>query len=204
LTFLSTTGQVDVTVNSFDGIPDNTTINTFYSGLTFTNPIGGNIYARQGGGFAPSQSNVVSVFSSNTSALDFYDAYYGAVDVMLSTPLRSASIDARPVSPVECLGPLTPRPYLQVLAADGSYLGPNVYYAGALPTGCCCRHGWLPHPLVGFGARTRLPRAIRESTLAIVLDGFGGGCDRHGLDNLKAGLSADGPRRSVLSHSTPA
>lgn len=33
-------------VINFDDVADGTVINTHYAGVTFTNPIGGNIYAR--------------------------------------------------------------------------------------------------------------------------------------------------------------
>jgi Divergent InlB B-repeat domain len=128
-------GASATTIN-FDDVPDSTVINTHYAGLTFTNPLGGNILARAGLGFAPSSPNVVCV--TNGGTFPFFDARYGAVDVHFSTPVGVVRIDARPVGPVDSfLTPLTSRPYLQGLDSNGGYLGLTVYYSGALPTACC-------------------------------------------------------------------
>jgi hypothetical protein len=116
---------------SFDDALDGTMIDTRYAGVTFANPIGGDIYARYGSGFAPSPSNVVSVFASG---LPYFDAYYGAVDAHLATPVSVVKIDVRPVAPFEFLGSLTKRPFLQAFDINNNLLG-TVYYAGALPTG---------------------------------------------------------------------
>ena len=125
-------------VINFDDVADGTVINTHYAGVTFTNPIGGNIYARYGEGFAVSQSNVVSVFSTGASALPFFDARSGAVDAHFSTPVGVIRIAARPVGPVDSfLTTLTSRPYLQAFDSNGNYLGTTVYYSGPLPTNCC-------------------------------------------------------------------
>ena len=137
LSSLSLLVQATAGTINFDDVADNTVINTYYAGVTFTNPIGGNIYGRYGQGFAPSQSNVVSVFSTSASAFPFFDARYGAVDAHFSTPVGVIRIDARPVGPVEFLGTLTSRPYLQALDSNGGYLGVTVYYPGPLPTNCC-------------------------------------------------------------------
>ena len=123
--------RVGVGQVSFDDALDGAVINTRYSGVTFTNPIGGDIYARYGSGFAPSASNVVSLFA--TGFPDF-DARYGAVDAHFATPVGVVKIDARPVAPFEFLGALTKRPFLQGFDSQNNYLG-TVYYAGALPTG---------------------------------------------------------------------
>jgi hypothetical protein len=69
----------------FDDATDGTVINTRYPSVTFTNPIGGNIYARDGSGFAPSSPNVVSVFATG---LPPFDARYGGVQARFSTPVR--------------------------------------------------------------------------------------------------------------------
>lgn len=115
----------------FDDAADGTMINTRYSGVTFTNPIGGNIYARNGSGFAPSSPNVVSVFATG---LPQFDARFGAVDGSFATPVGTVSIDTRPVAPFEFLTALTKRPFLQAFDAADGLLG-TVYYAGPLPTG---------------------------------------------------------------------
>lgn len=114
----------------FDDAADGAIINTRYPGITFTNPVGGNIFARNGSGFAPSSPNVVSVFGSSFPQ---FDARNGAVDGYLATPVASVSVDARPVAPFEFLTPLTRRPFLQAFDAANNLLG-TVYYAGPLPT----------------------------------------------------------------------
>lgn len=127
--FLAPHGRAAVI--NFDDAADGTVVNTRYSGITFTNPIGGNIFARNGSGFAPSVPNVVSVFGTG---LPQYDARWGAVDGRFATPVGTVSIDARPVAPLEFLTPLTRRPFLQAFDAGNNLLG-TVYYAGPLPTG---------------------------------------------------------------------
>lgn len=116
---------------NFDDAADGTMINTRYPGVTFSNPVGGNIFARSGAGFAPSSPNVVSVF---VSGFPYFDARFGAVDATFDTPVGSVSIDARPVAPFEFLGALIKRPFLQAFDASGNLLT-TVYYLGALPTG---------------------------------------------------------------------
>jgi len=118
-------------VINFDDAPDGTMINTRYPGITFTNPVGGNIFARGSSG-APSAPNVASVFGTG-AGLPFYDARSGAVDAILATPVGSVSIDARPVAPLEFLTALTRRPFFEVYNTSGTLIG-QVYYQGALPT----------------------------------------------------------------------
>lgn len=62
-----------------------------------------------------------------------FDARYGAVDAHLTTPVKVVKVDARPVAPVEFLGSLSRRPYLQAFDGANNLLG-TVYYAGALPS----------------------------------------------------------------------
>jgi len=131
--------RAEAGVITFDTVVDGTVVNSTYSGVTFTNPIGGDIYARDQGSFAPSPSNVVSVIPPFGSGLPtqsvfaFFDASEGAVQVAFSTPQSVVSIDARPVSPLEFLGDLVNRPFLEAYAADNSLLG-KVLYSGPLPT----------------------------------------------------------------------
>ena len=123
------------TVINFDDVAAGTLVNTYYAGVTFTNPIGGNIAARSGLGFAPSSPNVVCVTNGGTPP--FFDSPFGAVDARFATPVRVVKIDARPVSQVaDHLDPTVARPYLQAFDASGNLLA-TVYYAGALPQGCC-------------------------------------------------------------------
>jgi streptogramin lyase len=117
---------------NFDGIAEGTVIDHGpYTQVSFTNPIGGHIYARDGGGFAVSPPNVVSVFGSG---LPFFNATFGAVEAHFVTPEREVSIDTRPVSDLEPLGTPQNRPFLEAYNAAGAFLG-RVLYAGALPTG---------------------------------------------------------------------
>ncbi len=115
---------------NFDDAADGTVVNTRYAGVTFTNALGGNIYARASM-FAPSPGNAVSVFATG---LPEFDARFGAVEVHFQTPMKWVSIDARPEAPLEFLTPLTKRPFIQAFDAGGVYLGAT-YYAGELPDG---------------------------------------------------------------------
>jgi hypothetical protein len=119
-------------VINFDDAPDGTMINTRYPGITFTNPVGGNIFARNSASFAPSSPNVASIFGTG-QGLPPYEARNGAVDAILATPVGAVSIDARPVAPLEFLTPLTRRPYFEVYNTSGALIG-QIYYVGALPT----------------------------------------------------------------------
>ncbi|MEO8372822.1 MAG: PEP-CTERM sorting domain-containing protein [Candidatus Solibacter sp.] len=129
----------EAAVITFDTVADGTVVNSMYSGVTFTNPIGGDIYARDQGSFAPSPPNVVSVvppFGSGLptqSVFAFFDALEGAVQAAFSTPQSVVSINASPVSPLEFLGNLVNRPFLEAYASNNTFLG-RVLYAGPLPT----------------------------------------------------------------------
>ena len=118
-------------VINFDDAADNAMINTRYPGITFTNPIGGNIFVRATGA-APSSPNVASVFAAGTG-LPQFDARNGAVDAILAAPVGRVSIDARPVAPLEFLTALTRKPYLEAYSTNGALIA-QIYYTGALPT----------------------------------------------------------------------
>jgi hypothetical protein len=60
----------------------------------------------------------------------------GAVDATFATAQSSVSIDVRAVGPVEFLGALQNKPFLEAYAAGDVFLG-RVLFAGALPTACC-------------------------------------------------------------------
>ncbi len=129
--FLGHPPAAESAVINFDDAPDGTVINTRYPGVTFSNPVGGNIFARSGFGAAPSSPNVASVIGAGFPQ---FNACLGAVDATFATPVGSVSIDARPSAPVEFLGALTRRPFLQAFDASGALLT-TVLYAGPLPTG---------------------------------------------------------------------
>lgn len=128
---LVSTQFVSSALINFDDALNGTLINTRYPGITFTNPIGGNIFARASGS-APSSPNVVSVFNTG-AGLPQFDARFGAVDAILDSTVGSVSIDARPVAPLEFLTALTRRPFLQAFDSSGALIA-QVNYAGALPT----------------------------------------------------------------------
>lgn len=131
---LSAHDAMAITIN-FDDVADGTVVNSQYAalGVTFANPIGGNVFAQDGLTFAPSSPNVVSILNGGVD--QFFDAMSGAVDATFSTPQQVVSIDARPVGPVEFLGTLQNRPFLE--AYNGSTFLGRVLYAGPLPTACC-------------------------------------------------------------------
>ena len=126
LAFAAVATEVSAGQINFDDAPDGTMINTRYPGVTFNNPVGGNIFARSGSGFAPSSPNVASVFATGVPQ---FDARFGAVDATFATPVGSVSIDARPSAPVEFLGALTRRPFFEVYSTSGALIG-QIYYAG--------------------------------------------------------------------------
>src|ERR1700687_2846588 len=68
-----------VTLINFDDVPDGTVVDSSYAtrGVTFSNPLGGGVFARDGSGYAPSPPNVVSIFRTG---LPDYSARFGAVD----------------------------------------------------------------------------------------------------------------------------
>ena len=123
-----------VNVINFDDVANNTLLDTHYPGLTFANELNnGHVYARGGWGFAPSSPNVVSL-RTGTGIDAFFDARDGAVRVALPPLVRSVSIDARPVSPLELLGAqCTSKPYIQAYDSSRHFIG-STYYSKPLPT----------------------------------------------------------------------
>ena len=115
------------TIN-FDNVANGTVINSAYAGLTFSNPLGGDIYARSTS-LAASPGNVVSILQTGIPA---FHAGWGAVDVAFSSAQQNVSIDAAPGAPFEFLTPLTKLPFLQAFDAGGNLLAAD-YYSGALP-----------------------------------------------------------------------
>lgn len=124
-------GRVEADIITFDDVADGTIVNTRYPGVTFSNPIGGDIYARDVDRFAPSIPNVVSVVPA--PAFTIFDARQGAVQARFTIPQSDVSIDARPVGPVEFFGELRNRPFLEAYDATNNFLG-RVLYQGPLPT----------------------------------------------------------------------
>jgi hypothetical protein len=128
--------ESQATVINFDDVADGTVINTQYAGVTFSNPLGGNVYAQAVPGLgAISAPNAVSILNSGTFDY-FFSATQGAVDATFATLQQTVSIDARAVGPIEFLGTLTSRPFLEAYDSSNNLLG-KVLFAGALPTDCC-------------------------------------------------------------------
>lgn len=108
-------GAYAVTIN-FDGIADGTVIDSFYPGVTFSNPVGpASIFARSSSS-AASPSNVVSVLSTGVPA---FDARFGAVEAVFSSPQRYVSIDAAILRLPEGLGTPVNFPKLEIYNAGG-------------------------------------------------------------------------------------
>jgi len=118
----------DADLITFDNVTDGTVINNLYSGVTFSNPLGGNIYARSDSS-AISVPNVVSVF---LTGFPVFDATFGAVQANFATPQLSVSIDTIPFNTIEPLGTPLNRPFLEAFSTSGQFLG-EVLYQGALP-----------------------------------------------------------------------
>jgi hypothetical protein len=125
---LGTSGAQATTLN-FDDVADGTVIDTAYAGVTFSNPLGGDVYARSTS-FAASATNVVSIFQTG---LPPFNASYGAVDISFATLQHTVSVDAAAVAALEPLGTPHNRPYLQAFDSTGHLLQ-TVYFSGTLPT----------------------------------------------------------------------
>lgn len=118
--------NASATTINFDDVADGTNINTHYSGVTFSNPLGvsadntdsPNIFARS---FTTNNSpgNVVSVFSTGVPA---FDARWGGVQALFSIGQSHVSIDAAILRLPEGLG--TPRnaPKLEVYGTSGNFI----------------------------------------------------------------------------------
>lgn len=109
------------TVISFDNVGDGTAIDLAYTGLgvTFNNPVGGNIYARSSS-IAASSPNVVSVFQ--TGFFGAFDARDGAVEAVFSSGQRQVSIDSAIVRLPEGLGTPANFPKLEVYSTLGTLI----------------------------------------------------------------------------------
>lgn len=172
-----------ITIN-FDDVADGTVINSQYAGVTFSNPLGGNVYAQAvpavGGISAP---NAVSILNGDLDY--FFNATWGAVDATFTVAQSTVSIDVRAVGPVEFLGALLNRPFLEAYDSANVFLG-RVLFAGALPTDCC--FDFTPVETVTFSsasdniARVRFSSQINQT-----------GASVYGLfDNLTFGAPGNG------------
>lgn len=169
------------TVN-FDGLADGTVLGTRYPGITFTQALGGDVYARTSTA-SRSPSNVASVFQTGNP---MYGAQYGAVDAAFATPQRSVSIDAAAARPPEGLGTPLNRPYLQAFDAAGNLLA-TVYFQGALPDA----GGISPYETLTYVSSTTNIAKVRFSTQ----QGAGGPPVYGYFDNLNYSTSASAQAR---------
>jgi hypothetical protein len=179
-----------LTIN-FDDVADGTVINTHYAGVTLSNPLGGDIYAQAVCcGAAISAPNAVSIFDG--FALDlFFNAASGAVDATFATLQQTVSIDARAIGPVENLGGLQNRPFLEAYDSSNNLLG-KVLFAGALPTGCCLEY--TPAETLTFTSSTANIAKVRFSSQISQ-----GGQPVFGLfDNLTFGTAAAVPEPATI------
>jgi len=118
-----------VTIN-FDTAADGAVIDTFYqlsNGVTFANPLGGNIFARSGVAISP--PNLVNLLGTGVPG---FDAKTGAVDATFSTTVASVSIDTYPFVAIEAFDPAVRRPFLEAYDAAGTLLSKTLY-TGPLP-----------------------------------------------------------------------
>jgi hypothetical protein len=111
-------------------VADKTVIDSLYSGVTFSNPIGGSIYARDASGLAASNPNVVSVFG--VSSVTFFNAVFGAVKAVFDTPQAMVSIDAAPVVFNETVFDSLNRPFIEFYNSSNQILDKKLWF-GALP-----------------------------------------------------------------------
>lgn len=126
--------SVQATTINFDGLADGTVVNTLYSGVTFSNPFGNDVYARfvnRPVGWHSSPFNVVSL-----SPMEFspFNTDSGAVEAVFVDGLQqTVSIDVAAVASSDPSGAPESRPYLEVYDATDNLLG-KILFAGALPT----------------------------------------------------------------------
>lgn len=121
-----TSGAAGAVEQNFDGIPSGTVINTFYSGLTFREPLSNGTVPITVVGFGG--GNVLSL-NGNIA----FNATEGAIDVTFATPQRSVSIAAAAHRETWYLGIARNRPFLEAYDANGAFLG-RVLYQGPLPS----------------------------------------------------------------------
>lgn len=121
---------VTATTINFDDVATGTVINTYYAGVTFSNPVGpADIYARSDH-HAATSPNVVSVFQNGYPA---FDARYGAVEAVFATPQRHVSIDAAIVRVPEGLSEPTNFPKLEIYNTAGAFVGNVGWDFGKIP-----------------------------------------------------------------------
>ncbi|MEW9899148.1 hypothetical protein ABWL39_11005 [Chitinivorax sp. PXF-14] len=108
------------TLINFDNVADATAIDSTYAGqgVTFSNPLGGSIFARATPN-AESPGNVVSVLNTGIPA---FDARFGAVDAVFSSAQRFVSIDAAILRVPEGLGTPINFPKLEIYDTNNVFV----------------------------------------------------------------------------------
>lgn len=119
---------------TFDDVANGTVIDTRYAGVTFVNPLGGDIYARNNFNSADT-TNGVSLFSTAASPTGAFNAQYGAVDATFDTGKTFVSIDvAGFMNSGDLIGNSPLRPFVEVYSGN-TLLTPTIYYGTALSSG---------------------------------------------------------------------
>jgi hypothetical protein len=120
------------TVN-FNDVGNGTVVGTRYAGVTFANPLGGDIYARNL--FNPSNAtNGVSVFSTAASPTGDFNAQFGAVDATFDVAQGFVSIDLSGIlNSGDLLGNSPLHPFMEVYS--GTTLLSKIFYANPLGSG---------------------------------------------------------------------
>src|SRR4051794_1332993 len=141
---------------NFDDAPNGTIIDNRYPGVTFgcVGCTSGHAYARDMNAFgsttAATDPNVVTLLGApgsgdpNASSVTSFNALYGAVNVIFATPQKSVTVQARPQLPLEYLGTVNNRPYLEVYSSitqNSSTLLARILYPFAYGTGGYCTTG---------------------------------------------------------------
>jgi len=122
----------------FDGVADGTVLDNFYGlsdpPLTFSDPLGGSVYARSFG-HNTSPPNVLGVEPTGIPGMNNEK---GAVDIEIGwasgqIPVYSVSVQAAAISSIEDVQQPVSRPFMQVWDQNGLLLA-TVYYQGPLPS----------------------------------------------------------------------
>lgn len=125
--------SVQATTINFDGVADGTVVNTLYSGVTFSNPFGDDVYARFVNGPVGWHSSPFNVVSLSQAEFSPFNTDSGAVDAVFDVLQQTVSIDVAAVASSDPSGTPQSRPFLEAYDATDNLLG-KILFAGALPT----------------------------------------------------------------------
>jgi hypothetical protein len=141
---------------NFDNVPSGTIIDNAYPGVTLGCIVcgSGHAFARDmssfGSSTAATDPNVITLIGppgsgdTNASSLTSFDGRFGAVTVVFATPQKTVSIQARPQLPLEFLGSVNNKPYMEVYSSttqNSSTLLGRVLYPLNYGTGGYCTTG---------------------------------------------------------------